>query len=89
MVARKLRHRQGRDHECMRTLSRYFTVLGLLCAAILAAPVCAQEYPSKAVRIVVSFAPDGPNDLSVRPVAQKLQEILGQPRIVRITLPAV
>jgi tripartite-type tricarboxylate transporter receptor subunit TctC len=67
---------------CMRTLSRSLARLGLLCIAILAAPVCAQEYPSKAVRIIVSFAPGGPDDLSVRPVAQKLQEILGQPFVI-------
>src|SRR5260221_7650396 len=42
----------------------------------------AQEYPAKAVRIIVPFAPGGPNDLAVRPVAQKLYELMGQPFVI-------
>ena len=42
----------------------------------------AQDYPAKAVRIIVPFTPGGPNDLAVRPVAQKLYEILGQPFVI-------
>ena len=42
----------------------------------------AQEFPAKAVRIIVPFAPGGPNDLAVRPVAQKLHEFLGQPFVI-------
>ena len=42
----------------------------------------AQEFPAKAVRLIVPFAPGGPNDLVVRPVAQKLHELTGQPFIV-------
>ena len=42
----------------------------------------AQEFPAKAVRIIVPLAPGGPNDLAVRPVAQKLYEFLGQPFVI-------
>ena len=54
------------------------TLLALASGAL----VHAQDYPVKAVRIVVPFAPGGPNDLSVRPVAQKLYEFLGQPFVI-------
>jgi len=51
-------------------------------AAIALLPVTAQfanaqDYPAKAVRIIVPFAPGGPNDLAVQPFAQKLYEFLG------------
>ena len=42
----------------------------------------AQEYPAKPVRIIVPFPPGGPNDLVVRPLAPKLQELFGQPFII-------
>src|SRR5205814_4109449 len=42
----------------------------------------AQEFPTKPVRFIVPFPPAGPNDLVVRLIAPKLQELLGQPFIV-------
>lgn len=42
----------------------------------------AQEYPNRAVRIVVAFPPGGPSDYAARVIAQKMLETLKQQVIV-------
>jgi tripartite-type tricarboxylate transporter receptor subunit TctC len=41
-----------------------------------------QQFPTKAVRVVVPYPPGGSNDVLARPLAQKLSEVFGQPVIV-------
>jgi tripartite-type tricarboxylate transporter receptor subunit TctC len=57
-------------------------VSAVLAATLLACPGRAQDYPSRPVRVIVPFAPGGPNEIIARLVAQRLSETLGQPFIV-------
>ena len=58
-------------------------LLAIACLSCMAAPALAQEpYPTKAVTIVVPFAPGGGTDTGARWVAQKLSERWGQAVVV-------
>jgi tripartite-type tricarboxylate transporter receptor subunit TctC len=59
------------------------TFLALLPFLAFALPLAAADpYPVRPVRMIVGFAPGGGTDLTARPVAQKLSELLGQQVIV-------
>lgn len=54
----------------------------LACVALCPGFASAQDYPSKAVRVLVPFPPGGGSDIIARLVAQKLSIQLGQPAVV-------
>ncbi len=56
--------------------------LALAGVALVAAPVAAQQYPSKPVRIIVGFAPGGGTDVVARVIGQKVGEYWGQGVVV-------
>ncbi len=64
-----------------RTHRFQFCILLATFAASMGAPV-AQTFPTKAVRIIVPFAPGGSTDIVARMLAPKLSEHLGQTVIV-------
>ena len=60
------------------------SLVASLIAALLAGanPTVAQDFPSKPVRVIVTFPPGGANDAVTRLVAQKATDIWGRPVIV-------
>ena len=49
----------------------------LIMALLFAGAASAQQYPNRAVRVIVPWPPGQATDLAARLVAQKLQEALG------------
>lgn len=65
----------------MRIVTPLVCVFGLV-AALLGSAVLAQTYPTKPVRLIVTYPAAGSSDLMARILGQKLSELWGQPVIV-------
>jgi tripartite-type tricarboxylate transporter receptor subunit TctC len=63
-------------------MHRLFVVVLGFAAALLAGGALAQTYPSKPVKLVVTYPPGGSSDLMARVFGQKLSEIWGKPVII-------
>ena len=57
-------------------------MIAVFAAALTAASACAQQFPSKVVRLVVPFPPGGSNDVVARALSQPLSRALGQGVVV-------
>ena len=67
----------------MKTIRHLICLLaGSQLLAVATATVAQQSYPSRPVRVVVSWAPGGASDLIARVVGQKLGEQLGQQLVI-------
>jgi tripartite-type tricarboxylate transporter receptor subunit TctC len=69
-------------YDLAMTSARRDLLAALVLAAFLPAAALAQWSPSRAVRIVVPFAPGGQPDVVARSLAEPLAKALGQPVIV-------
>ena len=54
-------------------------ILGL---CLVAAPTLAQDFPNRAIRVVVPFPAGGPNDIIARVVSKAVSESIGQPVVI-------
>ena len=64
-------------------IGRRLAVLAVLLAAMAPIrPSCAEDYPSRAVKIIVPFGAGGPADIAARLLGNIMQEKFGQPFVV-------
>jgi tripartite-type tricarboxylate transporter receptor subunit TctC len=68
----------GKEKLVKRTLQFWIAMAVGLCVA----PVLAQDWPQRPVRLVVPYAAGGNVDVGARIVATRLQELLGQPFVI-------
>jgi tripartite-type tricarboxylate transporter receptor subunit TctC len=58
------------------------TTFALFFGCVLAGNAAAQQYPSKAVRVVIPFPVGGNTDVYARPISQKMAELYGQQMVI-------
>ncbi len=58
-------------------------LIGAACLAVIAAfPAHAQNYPTKAIKIVIPYPPGGTSDILGRLIGQRVADALGQPVVI-------
>src|SRR2546423_7159078 len=71
---------QGERPMILRHLGRLVAAAAIGLVAV--APVRAQDYPTRNIKIVIAFPPGGPTDFVGRLLADRLKEMLGQSVII-------
>jgi len=66
----------------LRTMAGRLVLAAGMMAALIQGDALAQAYPTKPVKLIVTYPPGGSSDLMARVFGQKLSEVWGQPVIV-------
>ena len=66
----------------MRLTARTIALCVAAACGVFALPASAQDYPTRPVRVILTYAPGGPTDFITRLVCDRLQQKLGQPFVV-------
>ena len=66
----------------MRLTARTIALCVAAACGVFALPASAQDYPTRPVRVILTYAPGGPTDFITRLVCARLQQKLGQPFVV-------
>jgi tripartite-type tricarboxylate transporter receptor subunit TctC len=61
---------------------RVLSALLITSATLWTSVVCAQDYPTRPIKMIVPFPAGGPADIFARAISQRMQELLGQPVIL-------
>jgi tripartite-type tricarboxylate transporter receptor subunit TctC len=76
------RHRNGKSTR-LHSMRRASAAIGLSVLALISAPAIAQnDYPSRAITLIVPFAAGGPTDVVARIVGSHMSRTLGQPIVI-------
>ncbi len=70
------------NHKSFRGLMTSGIALGIACGALLSQPALAQDYPTKPVTLVVSYAAGGNNDIRARQLGVPVASLLGKALII-------
>jgi tripartite-type tricarboxylate transporter receptor subunit TctC len=64
------------------TMKNFRIALLAICAMLCPTLGQAQDFPNRAIRLIVPFPPGGPNDIIARLVGKRMSEILKQPIVI-------
>jgi tripartite-type tricarboxylate transporter receptor subunit TctC len=77
-----LRYRKRGEDALRRRVRLLFGAMIAVTALVTAAPVRADDYPTRPVRVVIGFGPGAVADLAARAVGARMSQILGQQIVV-------